>query len=99
MRITNQQHEAIKRVVNEMFGEEAVVILFGSRADDDQRGGDLDLMIESQTAIDNPAWVAANCSVKLSRLLSGRNVDVLLSAPNLAHLPIHEQAKLNGIKL
>ena len=42
---------------------------------------------------------AAQFSAKLTRLLQGRKVDVLLTAPNLMHLPIHEIAFQKGQKL
>jgi len=99
MRITSIQHQAIRKIVAEMAGEDADIILFGSRVDDNKRGGDLDLLIELRSVIDNPAWLAARLSAKISRIMAGRRVDVLLSAPNLMKLPIHEQSKLTGVYL
>ena len=46
MRITSQQHEAIVKTVRE-FIPDGKVILFGSRADDARRGGDIDLFVET----------------------------------------------------
>ena len=99
MRITSAQHNSIRRITAELAGSDALVILFGSRVDDSKRGGDLDLLIELPHAIDNPAWLAARLSAKISRMMSGRSVDVVLTAPNLMTLPIHEQAKSTGIRL
>ena len=99
MRIADQQRQAIRQAVTEIFGENAVVIVFGSRVDDSLKGGDVDLLVELPTAIENPAWLAAKLSAKVSRLMAGRHVDVLLSAPNLLQLPIHQQAKLTGVRL
>ncbi len=99
MRITQIQREAIRKITAEVVGDDAVVTLFGSRVDDNKRGGDLDLLVELPHAIDNPAWLAARLSARISRLMAGRSVDVLLSAPNLMNLPIHEQAKLEGVRL
>ena len=99
MRITTAQHESIRSIAAELAGSDATVILFGSRVDDSKRGGDLDLLIELTHAIDNPAWLAAQLSGRISRMMAGRSVDVVLSAPNLMTLPIHEQAKLTGITL
>ena len=99
MRITQIQREAIRKITAEVVGDDAVVTLFGSRVDDNKRGGDLDLLVELPHAIDNPAWLTARLSARISRLMAGRSVDVLLSAPNLMNLPIHEQAKLEGIRL
>jgi predicted nucleotidyltransferase len=99
MRISLQQQQAIKRLILEMAGANAITTVFGSRIDDDQRGGDLDLMVELPHAADNPAWFAAKLSAKISRLVGGRRVDVILLAPNLKTLPIHEHAKSTGKQL
>lgn len=99
MRITSIQHQAIRKIVAEIAGEDADIILFGSRVDDNKRGGDLDLLIELRSVIDNPAWLAAQLSAKISRIMAGRRVDILLSAPNLMILPIHKQSKLTGVYL
>jgi len=99
MRITTAQNESIRHIVTELAGEDASVILFGSRVDDSKRGGDLDLMVGLSHVVDNPAWLAAQLSAKISRMMIGRRVDIVLSAPNLKKLPIHEQARLTGILL
>lgn len=46
MRITTYQHQAIKEVIAH-FDPNAKVYLFGSRVDDSNRGGDIDLLILS----------------------------------------------------
>lgn len=47
MRLTQEQVQQIKIVVNQ-FDPNARIILFGSRADDDKKGGDIDLLIFSE---------------------------------------------------
>ncbi|MEO5341729.1 MAG: nucleotidyltransferase domain-containing protein [Gammaproteobacteria bacterium SHHR-1] len=51
MRLTNQQIEIIKRTVQHHAGREACAIVFGSRLRDDVKGGDIDLLIQSDHAI------------------------------------------------
>ena len=63
---------------------------------DSAKGGDLDLFLELPEAVDNPAMLAAKLSAKVSRRMNGRKVDVLISAPNLKTLPIHEVAHREG---
>lgn len=53
-------------------------------------------MLELPEAVDNPALMAAQLSARVSRAMHGRKVDVLLSAPNLMRLPIHEVAFREG---
>ena len=46
MRLTEEQAAIIRRTVREILGDDARVWLFGSRMDDDKRGGDVDLYVE-----------------------------------------------------
>ncbi len=99
MRISPAQHESISRITAELAGCDAKVTLFGSRVDDNKRGGDLDLLIEIPHDVENPAWLSAQLAARISRMMNGRHVDIVLAAPNLMTLPIHEQAKATGIPL
>ena len=96
MRLTESQIESIRQLTKQVVGKDARVRVFGSRLDDAARGGDLDLMLELTETIDNPALIAARMSALVSRMMHGRKVDVLLSAPNLMRLPIHEIAYKEG---
>ena len=53
-------------------------------------------MLELSEPVDNPALIAAQMAAKTSRIMHGRKVDVLLSAPNLMRLPIHDVAFKEG---
>jgi len=99
MRISEQHQKAIKTIVQELAGTDSITMLFGSRVDDKQHGGDVDLLIETSHPIENPAWLAARLSAKISRLMRGRKVDILLLAPNLQQQAIHMQAKKTGVQL
>jgi hypothetical protein len=46
MRLTAAQQQTIRQVVAEVFGPDARLLLFGSRTDDDRRGGDFDFCVE-----------------------------------------------------
>lgn len=96
MRLTEQQAEAICQVACELAGPQARVRLFGSRLDDAARGGDVDLLLELPFATEQPALLAARVSARISRLMDGRRVDVVVSAPNLKHLAIHDVALRTG---
>lgn len=96
MRLTESQIEAIRQLAHQVVGQSARVRVFGSRLDDAARGGDLDLMLELNEPVDNPALIAARMSALVSRVMHGRKVDVLLSAPNLMRLPIHDIAYTEG---
>lgn len=96
MRLTDYQIQAIRQLARQVAGDHARVRVFGSRLDDSANGGDLDLMLEIPVPVENPALLAARMSAQVSRTMSGRRVDVLLSAPNLMRLPIHDIAFKEG---
>ncbi|HEX8445974.1 MAG TPA: nucleotidyltransferase domain-containing protein [Sphingomonas sp.] len=50
MRLTPTEIDAIKAAASEVFGVDAVVRLFGSRVHDHLLGGDIDLLIEVESA-------------------------------------------------
>ena len=99
MRISEQQAQSIRQIVRETAGVAARVRLFGSRLDDAARGGDLDLLVEIPSSVDRPAALAARLSARISRAMDGRSVDVVLLAPNLRRLPIHDLALREGVTL
>ncbi len=96
MRLTDSQIDTIRRLAHEVAGDRARVRVFGSRLDNAARGGDLDLLLELPEPVENPALLAARMSARVSRVFSGRKVDVVLSAPNLKRLPIHDAALKEG---
>ncbi len=96
MRLNEHQIQAIRQLTLLVGGENARVRVFGSRLNDAERGGDLDLMLELPEPVENAALMAAKISALVSRAMHGRKVDVLLSAPNLMRLPIHDIAFKEG---
>lgn len=99
MRITPDQIVAIRAGVSQLAGDGARVWLFGSRVHDEARGGDVDLLVEMDVAVTEPALLSARLASRVSRAMYGRKVDVLLKAPNLKLLPIHSIALAEGIRL
>ena len=96
MRLLSQQLDAIRLIAHELAGADARIWLFGSRLDDAARGGDVDLLVDSERSVDHPALLAASLSARISLCLQGRKVDVLIAAPNLAVLPILTVAREEG---
>jgi len=99
MRLSQAQIKAIKSAAAEIFGDEAEVWLFGSRADDSRRGGDVDLMVETAETLNDPAVLAARLSARVSRGMYGRHVDVVVHAPGSPEQPIHRAARTHGVRL
>ena len=97
MRLNEKQIQIIRQIARQITGEgQFTVRVFGSRLDDAAHGGDIDLLLELTEPVEHPALMAAQMSALVSRAIQGRKVDVLLSAPNLLHLPIHDIAFKEG---
>ena len=78
------------------LGDECRVLLFGSRTDGDQRGGDVDLLVLSPRTVPDRAWFAARLAAQAERLMGGRRVDVLLLDPSTLVQPVHAAALAHG---
>ena len=96
MRLTAEQIAAIRRTTAEIFGANARVWLFGSRVDDGGIGGDIDLLIETDTKAELRRTLSAQA--RLEQLL-GAPVDLITSSPHQAQRPIERIARLTGVQL
>lgn len=99
MRLDKHVVEQLKLLAAEEAGADARLRVFGSRLNDAARGGDVDLLLELPEAVDQPALLSARLSARASRAMNGRKVDVLLLAPNLKRLAIHDAALRDGVVL
>ena len=99
MRLAHNQALLIRNLAAQLAGDSARIWLFGSRVRDDARGGDVDLLLELDTPVAEPAQLAASLASRVSRGMDGRRVDVLIKAPNLMYLPIHSVALAEGVRL
>jgi uncharacterized protein len=99
MRLSPDHIASIRALAAQLAGSSARVWLFGSRVDDAARGGDVDLLLDMAEPVAEPALLAARLSARVSRAMQGRKVDVLVKAPNLQLLPIHQIALGQGVLL
>lgn len=101
MRLTSSQISSIKQVAVEVMGEEARLLLFGSRVDDTRRGGDIDLYVaEPVLPPEAQLQVKLKFLVKLKRQIGERRIDLVFApAPGQPTWPIHAIAQQTGIPL
>jgi hypothetical protein len=106
MRLNPEQIAVIKSTVARIVPAEELsgVRLYGSRVDDAKRGGDIDLLIDLAKPTENQAELRAQVSTQIElgitrALGASPKIDVLLRAPNLKDLPIHDVAMRHGVAL
>ncbi|MFP4527727.1 MAG: nucleotidyltransferase domain-containing protein [Candidatus Kapaibacterium sp.] len=97
MRLSREHIDMIVKFAKEDFGDDIKLYLFGSRADDSQKGGDIDLLLESDEKI--PVENQMNFLANISRHVTERKVDLAVFTPDKAGKTFYENAKKQGIRL
>lgn len=96
MRLTQQQTHLITQAIYRLAGVNARVFLFGSRLNDKARGGDVDILIETET----PLSLIERAKIKLqleSEL--GMPVDVIAQTLGVAPTPFQAIARKHAFRL
>jgi len=99
MRLPQQTQRIIRDTVQEVFGLDANVKLFGSRINDEARGGDIDLLVELPSATEEIERKTMRLTARLQLRIGDQPIDVLVLDPSTPRQWIHEQAAMTGIRL
>lgn len=92
MRISAEVAQQAVNLITTQFGDDARIWLFGSRADDHKRGGDVDIFVESAF---KDVMAKLRCKSALTDLFDLK-VDLIVG---LGDKPIHRIAKTTGVRL
>jgi predicted nucleotidyltransferase len=99
MRLSPDQVQAIRQSALRVLGADARVSVFGSRARDDSRGGDIDLFFSTDTAVENRAKTLCQLAGALTLALGDRKIDIILKDANTPDAAIFEIAERTGVPL
>lgn len=96
MRLNNEQIAAIVEAVADLGASDAEVFLFGSRVSDEARGGDVDLLIETEARLSvlERARVKAALEARL-----GLPVDLIAVARHGTRTPFERIAQAGAVRL
>ncbi len=101
MRLSEHELKITRDSFQKYFGENDHLWLFGSRASEQKKGGDIDLYIETMN--DNKDEVFSlklNFIVELKKRLGDQKIDVVTNMiPYKQVLPIYQIAKETGIRI
>lgn len=80
MRIKSEDIKAIKDVAKTIFGESAKIWLFGSRTNEQKKGGDIDLLIHYDKASSGKEKYHLKIMflVQLKKIIGDQKIDVLI---------------------
>ena len=98
MRLDNRQQRIARDAVRAHFGTTARVWLFGSRARDDLRGGDIDLYVETD-ASESLLKAEARAILDIQRALGEQRIDLVTHVRGHPRRAIAQIARETGIEL
>ncbi|MCF6332951.1 MAG: nucleotidyltransferase domain-containing protein [Draconibacterium sp.] len=101
MRLSKYETDTIKKIASEIWGDNVVVYLFGSRTDDSIKGGDIDLYIQLTAEQDPKSLVLQKARFlgKLDFLLGEQKIDLVVKTRYNKKLSIVHTAESTGIML
>lgn len=101
VRLTQHQINIIKNIIHCVLGQDkqTTIWLFGSRVDLKQRGGDIDLFIETDVDLENSVETACLIYAKIIMALGDQKIDVLLKDNKTEECAIFETARRTGVIL
>lgn len=95
VRLSNEELNIIKQTAQEIFGKDVKVYLFGSRANPDRKGGDIDIFIETEKNVSIKDEISFLSTIEIKGV--ERKVDLVVKAPNKKEKPIFKLAKETGV--
>jgi uncharacterized protein len=81
MRLNSKEQLSIKQTINQ-FDPKALVYLFGSRVDDNKRGGDIDLLVFSEHL---GFTEQRKIKIKLYELIGEQKIDLIIAKKNTSN--------------
>lgn len=96
MRLSLHEIKSIVRLKDKFFGEQSRIYLFGSRVDDDQKGGDIDLYIKPDS-FDTTLEKKIKFLARLKAEIGEQKIDLILPSDEKRLIDVEAQQK--GIEL
>lgn len=99
VRLSAREIEIICTMVHRLIGDDASIRIFGSRARIDEKGGDIDLLIETAQHLPNRVNSACRLVSELQMKLGDQKIDAIIIDPETREQPIHKIARETGVML
>jgi predicted nucleotidyltransferase len=98
MRLNKEAEDVIQKAVVRRFKTVSRILLFGSRADDRQRGGDIDLFVETNETGETALCHKLEAISDIQKALGDQKIDLIVSKPGAQGL-IAQVARKTGVVL
>jgi len=98
-RLSAREIEIIRATVSRLMGDNTSIRIFGSRARVEEKGGDIDLLIETKERLPNKVTRACRLVSELQMQLGDQKMDVIIIDPATREQLIHQIARQTGVML
>ena len=99
VRLLPKEMEIIRATVVRLLGDRTCIRIYGSRAREDEKGGDLDILVETECPLPNRVASACRLASELQMQLGDQKIDVILIDPLTNKQPIHQIARQTGVMI
>ncbi|UTC61624.1 nucleotidyltransferase domain-containing protein [Treponema sp. OMZ 787] len=99
MRLDERSKDIIINAICKNFSEVFKIILFGSRVDNDKKGGDIDLLVETPSDMTSAFSEKINALAEMQTKLGERKIDLITSCGVRDKRPVVKNAYRDGIIL
>ena len=97
LRLSEKEIKVIKETAQEVFGENVRVFIFGSRTQANRKGGDIDILIETDRKVSVDEKLTFLARLELRGI--ERKVDLLVVSPETKLKTIHQEALKSGVEI
>lgn len=96
LRLKPNEINIIKTSILKYF-QDAKIILFGSRVYDDKKGGDIDILVETENSVSLKQQIKILVDIEMDGI--GRKVDMIFKTPTTKNQQIFQNIYKEGIVL
>ena len=96
MRLTEQTIVILKKSILK-YVNDAKIILFGSRVDDNKKGGDIDILVDTKENVNLQTQIKILVECEIAGI--ERKIDMIFKTPYSKEQPIFKTAMKEGIVL
>ncbi len=80
-----------------LLGNRTSIRIFGSRARLDEKGGDIDILVETDHHLINRMATTCRLTSELQMQLGDQKMDIILTEPGMREQLIHKIARQTGV--
>jgi predicted nucleotidyltransferase len=99
VRLSAGEIDVIRATVHRLLGDGVRIRIFGSRARLDEKGGDIDILVETDRKLAERVANACRLTSQLQLQLGDQKIDVIIIDPETREQPIHQIARQTGVIL